>query len=168
MANIILIGFMGAGKTTLGIKLAKRLQVPFVDTDQRIEQEQQRPISDIFAKEGEAFFRNLETQQLDVLWEEVKDSVISVGGGLPVQPVNYPLLKKIGTTVYLKASKETLVERLEGDSTRPLLQGGQLEQKIADLMAAREPIYERVADVVVETDGKTIEDVMEEITALVK
>lgn len=168
MTNIILIGFMGAGKTTVGLELSKKLELPFMDTDLRIEEEQKRTISDIFAKEGEAYFRGLETQQIEKLISEAKGSIISVGGGLPVQEVNHPLLKQLGKTVYLKAKKETLVKRLQGDTSRPLLQGGELEQKIASLMADREAIYEKVADVVVKTDGKSLEDVIGEVIALTK
>ena len=152
MENIILIGFMGAGKTTLGRRLAKQLGVAFVDTDARIEQEQGRRISDIFAREGEAFFRGLETELLGRLLGQEKMRVISVGGGLPVQEQNHELLRKLGKTVYLKAEKETLLGRLTGDTERPLLQGGDLERKITQLMAAREDIYERVADVTLPTD----------------
>lgn len=160
MPNIILIGFMGAGKTTLGIGLAKELNLPFTDTDQLIEKEQKRAISDIFANEGEAYFRGLETQQLKKLIETAA-GVISVGGGLPVQEVNHPLLKALGTTIYLKAKKETLVKRLRGSTGRPLLQGGSLEEKISGLMQAREAIYEQVADITIETDGRTPEEVIE-------
>ena len=162
MRNVILIGFMGAGKTTVGKALAKECKLSFVDTDERIEEEQNRSISDIFAKEGESFFRNLETQQLRKLRKE-EEGVISVGGGLPVQEANWDLLKQLGTTIYLKASKETLVERLQGDSKRPLLQGGELEMKISSLMNQREAIYEKVADRIIVTDGKQLKDIIEEI-----
>ncbi len=163
MTNIILTGFMGAGKTTIGKRLAQKLNIPFEDTDLRIEEEQKRAISDIFANEGEGYFRGLETQQLEQLIQETNGCVISVGGGLPVQEVNHPLLKQLGKTIYLKAKKETLVNRLQGDTSRPLLQGGELEEKIRSLMAAREAIYEQVADLVIETDGKSHETVVTEI-----
>lgn len=162
MSNIILIGFMGAGKTTAGLRLAKELGVSLIDTDQRIEEEQQRSINDIFAAEGEAYFRGLETQQLKKLMQQ-EQAVISVGGGLPVQRVNHPLLKQLGQTIYLKAQKETLVKRLQGSTPRPLLKGGQLEEKIASLMEAREAVYEEVADIIVETDDKNLNEVVEAI-----
>lgn len=152
LKNIILIGFMGAGKTTLGRQLAKQLGVPFVDTDERIEQGQGRKISDMFDKEGEAYFRRLETEQLEELAAIKKRRVISVGGGLPVQEQNHALLKELGRTVYLKAEKETLIQRLSGDTSRPLLKGGGLEEKIDRLMSERGHIYEMVADVTVHTD----------------
>lgn len=160
--NIVLIGFMGAGKTTLGEVLAKKLRVPFVDTDQLIEQEQQRAISCIFEEEGEAAFRKMETETLRKL-SDGKKCVISVGGGLPVQPQNHELLKQLGITVYLKAQKETLVKRLQGDTTRPLLQGGDLLEKIETLMNQREDVYEQVADLILQTDNKQLEEVLEEL-----
>lgn len=168
MEHTILIGFMGAGKTTLGKRVAAKLQKPFEDTDLRIEKEQGRPISDIFAKEGEQYFRMLETKQLEELLKEKESCVLSVGGGLPVQEANPPLLKQLGKTIYLKASKETLVKRLQGDKSRPLLQGGQLEEKIESLMAAREHIYEQVADVIVETDHLTMDEMVDRLITIVQ
>lgn len=166
MANIILIGFMGAGKTTLGLRLSRECNLPFVDTDQRIEEEQQRSIRAIFAKEGEMYFRTLETKQLKKLMQG-PDCIISVGGGLPVQKVNHPLLKQLGNTIYLKASVKTLARRLQGSNSRPLLQGGNLEEKIAKLMEEREAIYEQVADYRIETDDKTIEEVIVQMQSLI-
>lgn len=154
MKNIILIGFMGAGKTTIGQRLAKRLQMDFLDTDQQIEKEQHCTINQIFRDKGEAQFRQMETKLLSQLLG-CENTVISVGGGLPVQTENHDLLKKLGISVYLKASKETLIERLKGSTSRPLLQGGELEHKITDLMEKRESIYEKVADSIIRTDQKS-------------
>ena len=161
MDKIILIGFMGAGKTTLGRILAKRLGISFVDTDERIVREQKRAVSDIFAKEGESYFRELETEQLKELLGLEERMVISVGGGLPVQPQNHELLRELGTTIYLKAGIETLVKRLSRDTKRPLLQGGSVEEKIAGLMREREPVYEKVADKIVQTDGKSVDEAVD-------
>lgn len=158
MKNIILIGFMGAGKTTVGRRLAAKLKLPFVDTDEQIEKEQGRSIREIFEKEGEAFFRDLETEQLRKLGRKDLCQVISVGGGLPVQIQNHELLKELGTTVYLKADKTTLVTRLSGDTGRPLLQGGSLEEKIEQLMQERASVYEQVANFIIETDSKSLQE----------
>lgn len=162
MKNIILIGFMGAGKTTIGQKLARRLQMDFVDTDQQIEKEQHCTVSKIFRDKGEVQFRRMETELLSRLLD-CENTVISVGGGLPVQTENHEYLKKLGITVYLKAAKETLIERLKGGTGRPLLQGGELEHKITDLMKKRESIYESVADTILKTDQKTPGQIVDEL-----
>lgn len=162
MKNIILIGFMGAGKTTIGQKLARRLAMDFVDTDQQIEKEQHCTIGKIFRDKGEVQFRRMETELLSRL-SGCEHTVISVGGGLPVRTENHEYLKNIGKTVYLKAEKETLVERLKGGAGRPLLQGGELEHKITELMQKRESIYERVADTVLKTDQKSPGQIVDEL-----
>lgn len=156
MKKIILVGFMGAGKTTLGRILAQRMNIGFVDTDDLIVKEEKRPIKDIFAKEGEAYFRRLETEQIKKLTKSKKSMVISVGGGLPIQPQNQGLLKELGCVIYLKAGKETLVKRLSRDTRRPLLQGGSVEEKVEKLMKEREHVYEHLADRIVYTDGKSV------------
>lgn len=160
--NIILIGFMGAGKTTMGIAFADRMDMTFVDTDQLIEKEQKRSISSIFETDGEAAFRKMETDTLKQLLQE-ENQVISAGGGLPILSENQQLLKKIGTTVYLKADKSTLADRLKGDTTRPLLREGNLEDRIETLMNQREHVYEAVADLVIITDGRNADEILAEL-----
>lgn len=162
MNNIILIGFMGSGKTTFGKWLAGGWNIGFCDTDELIETKEGRTINDIFASEGEEYFRTLETEMIRALIEERADRtaesvVISVGGGLPVRPINRELMHKLGICVYLRTSKEELVRRLQSDTTRPLLAGGKLEEKIESLMAARKDIYESVADVILDTDSMSFE-----------
>lgn len=163
MNHVILIGFMGCGKSSVGKELAGELDVPFLDTDEMIEKQTGRKISEIFRESGETYFRELETQALRQLLDSGSRKVIAVGGGLPVRPENRTYLKKLGTTVYLLARPETLVERLKGDDTRPLLQGGELRQKIEQLMNDREEIYLSVADISVATDGKTICEIAQEV-----
>lgn len=163
MNHVILIGFMGCGKSSVGKMLARELSVPFVDTDAWIEEQNGRKISDIFRESGEEHFRELETRALEQLLEDEGRKVIAVGGGLPMRPVNREYLKKLGTTVYLLAQPETLVARLQGDDTRPLLQGGELRQKILQLMSDREDIYQSAADIWISTDGKKICEITEEI-----
>lgn len=163
MNHVILIGFMGCGKSSVGKMLARELSVPFVDTDAWIEEQNGRKISDIFRESGEEYFRELETRALEQLLEDEGRKVIAVGGGLPMRPVNREYLKKLGTTVYLPAQPETLVARLQGDDTRPLLQGGELRQKILQLMSDREDIYQSAADIRISTDGKKICEITEEI-----
>lgn len=163
MNHVILIGFMGCGKSSVGKMLARELSVPFVDTDAWIEEQNGRKISDIFRESGEEYFRELETRALEQLLEDEGRKVIAVGGGLPMRPVNREYLKKLGTTVYLLAQPETLVARLQGDDTRPLLQGGELRQKIRQLMSDREDMYQSAADIRISTDGKKICEITEEI-----
>lgn len=161
--NIILIGFMGAGKSSIGRRLAKHLGWRFADTDDMVETQTGRKINDIFAKEGEAFFRSLETQMLRQLLESKERCVIAVGGGLPMQPENQPLLKKLGTVVFLEADIETLMQRLSNDKTRPKLQGGDLRERITSLMAAREATYQALADANVSTVNKSYTSTIKEI-----
>lgn len=163
MKNIILMGFMGAGKTTIGKKLSKALNWEFIDTDAYIEEEQGRKISDIFAEDGEMAFRDMETDLLKRLQNGENQFVLSIGGGMPVREENRALLRNLGMVVYLKTSKEEIIRRVSGDKNRPLLQGGDLEEKVTNLMNARECIYIETAHVEIVTDGKTPEQVVEEI-----
>lgn len=159
MRRIVLMGFMGAGKTTVGKYLAKMLSCEFIDTDERIELEQGRKISDIFAESGEQAFRDMETELLRRLQDSEEDFVLSIGGGMPVREENRELLRKIGTVVYLKASKETIIKRVSGDRSRPLLLGGELEEKVTSLMNAREKIYVETAHAKVTTDNRSPEEI---------
>ena len=115
--NIVLIGFMGSGKTTLGLKLSYLLRMPVEDTDKMIERQEGRSISEIFADEGEAYFRELETEVLRKCGSRKYEYILSVGGGTPVNPVNRPLLHQCGTVVYLRVSPEVVYERLNNDTT---------------------------------------------------
>ena len=166
MKNIVLIGFMGAGKTTIGKKLAKALEYEFIDTDEWIEKEQGRKISDIFAEDGEAVFRDMETDLLKCLQNSEEKFVLSIGGGMPMKEENRALLRNLGIVIYLKTSKEEIIRRVSGDKNRPLLQGGDLEEKVTNLMNAREQIYVETAHMEVITDGKNPLEVIEEIIKL--
>lgn len=166
MKNIILIGFMGCGKTSVGIKLSYRLRRPMIDTDKLIEKDEGRTISEIFETDGEDYFRNLETECLKRLTETVNNHIISVGGGLPIREENHILLKKLGTVVYLRAKPGTIYERLKHDTTRPLLQGDDPQQKIRTLMEKRASVYEKAADIIIDVDSKDFDTIMDEITAI--
>lgn len=157
--NIILIGFMGSGKTSVGIHLAERLSYQFKDTDQLLEKRAGDTISRIFSVHGEEYFRNLETGLLKELVPILNKTVLSSGGGLPIRDQNSKLLKELGYVVFLKASKQTTLSRLKGDSTRPLLQGEDLEKKVEKMLEIRTPIYEKAAHKVIATDGLTVEQV---------
>ena len=164
MNNVILIGFMGCGKSTVGIRLSYRIRQVLEDTDKRIEREQGRTISEIFATDGEAYFRDLETQLLKKLCSEKYKRVISTGGGLPVREENRKLLKELGHVVYLRIKPETVYNRLKNDTTRPLLQCEDPLAKIRELMELRAPLYEEAAHVVIDVDDKNIEQVLTGIT----
>lgn len=164
MKNIILIGFMGCGKSSVGRRLAEALACDFLDTDELIEQEQKKSISDIFANEGESVFREMETACLRNLLERGGEGfVLSVGGGLPVREINRKLLKQLGNVVLLKVSAEVVYKRLRGDKTRPLLQDKNPRGRIEDLMNARKGFYEDAAEYVVNVDEKNFDDIIEEI-----
>lgn len=161
--NIVLIGFMGCGKTTVGEKLAADLSFDFLDTDQYIEEKEAMTINDIFATKGEEYFRGLETSSLKELVAGTNKTIVSSGGGLPLRKENAELLQKLGFVVYLKVEKETVLQRLEGDNTRPLLACDNPAKKVGELLAFRDPIYEVGAHLVVDVDGKTVEAITEEI-----
>ena len=167
MDNIILIGFMGSGKSTVGIKLSYRLRHAMEDTDKLIEKEEGRTISEIFATDGEAYFRNLETECLKKLIQTANQKIISVGGGLPIREENHALLKKLGTVVYLRAKAETIYERVKHDTSRPLLQGDDPKGKIKTLMAQRADIYEKASDVIIDVDDKDFDTIIDEIVRAV-
>ena len=138
--NIILIGFMGAGKTTVGRKLANRLGYFFLDTDQQIEKQQGCTIEEIFRYAGEATFRDLETKLLENL-QSVRNTILSTGGGMFIRSKNQELLKDIGKTVYLQVDKGTLEQRLQCDLNRPLLQQPNWQKNVNEMLQHREPIY---------------------------
>jgi shikimate kinase len=166
--NVILCGMMGAGKTTIGIKIAERTGRRWYDTDGVIVDKYGK-ISDIFEYYGETHFRKLETEIVREL--AVKDElVISTGGGLVLKNENNELLKKNGKIVFLRASLETLAKRLHVDGTRPLLQTSteSIRDRLLRLMKERAPIYEHVADYIVDVDGKTPEQIAVEIVEMIK
>ena len=163
MKRIVLMGFMGAGKSTVGKKLAESCGCTFIDTDEWIEKEQNRKISDIFEKDGEKAFRDMETDLLKRLQDSEEEFILSIGGGMPVREENRELLRNLGTVVYLRTTKEEIIRRVSGDVNRPLLQGGALEEKVTALMNAREHIYQETAHREVLTDGKNPTELVDEI-----
>ncbi len=164
--HVIMTGFMGAGKTTVGETLAKKQQLPFLDTDQLIEVKAGMTISRIFETQGEEAFRKMETSVLEDLLERDDQAVISVGGGLPLREENRELLWKLGTVVYLQVKPETVLKRLKGDNTRPMLQGGEAGERVRSLLEYRTPLYQKAANLVVDVDDKTVSKIAEEIIEL--
>lgn len=161
--NIVLIGFMGCGKSTIGVKLSYFLRRPLIDTDKQIERKAGCSITEIFAKQGEECFRKMETQYLEKMVREKGSFILSTGGGLPMREENVALLKKIGKVVLLRVDADTVYERLKNDTTRPLLQGDNPRAKIEELLAYREPVYEACADVIVDVAGKSFREILDEI-----
>lgn len=161
--NIVLIGFMGCGKTSVGIRLSYALKRTIIDTDKWIEKKQNMTIAGIFAGKGEAVFRQMETDCIKELIQTAEGQIISTGGGLPVREENHELLRELGRVYYLKVTPDEVYERLKGDTTRPLLQGENPKAKIEELLAKRAPLYERCADVTIEVSGKSFDEIIAEI-----
>lgn len=163
MGNVILIGFMGCGKSSVAVKLSYRMKQAVTDTDKLIEKKQGKTITEIFAQDGEEAFRDMETETLKSLKETAKNQIISVGGGLPVRAENRALMKEIGKVVYLRAKPETLYERVKDDAGRPLLQCDDPLQKIRELLDERKETYVAAADLIVDVDDKNYGQILYEI-----
>ena len=158
---------MGSGKTSVGRVLADDLGYSFIDTDAMIEEKEGRSISDIFAKDGEQSFRDMETALLKELKvSQPSGAVISTGGGIVLRKENHALLKALGRVVYLKASPEETFRRVKGDTSRPLLAAEDedaLKLKIEDMLKIRGGYYELAADETYFTDDKTIAEIAKNI-----
>ncbi len=161
--HLILTGFMGAGKTTVGKALSSLMSRPLLDTDQLIEAQAGMSVSRIFEVCGEEEFRRLETETIRTILDRKEAVVLSVGGGLPLREENRLLLRQAGQVVYLRVKPQTVLTRLKGDTTRPLLQGGDVEEKVRNLLTLRGPVYEEGAHLIVDVDGKTPQQIGEEI-----
>ena len=161
--NIVLIGFMGSGKTTLGVELAKRMNMNFIDTDAYIEEKAGKSITDIFAQDGEEAFRMLETEVLITLRDTVSNTVFSTGGGMPLRAENARLLKEIGKVFYLTAANQVIYDRVKDNTKRPLLQGENPYGKICELIKQRKPLYKAAADILVDTNSNDLEEVIQAI-----
>ncbi|MDW2797955.1 shikimate kinase [Clostridium boliviensis] len=166
--NIALIGFMGAGKSTVSQYLKDMLGMNEVDVDTRIVQDQKMPIKEIFARYGEEYFRNCESSAI-VNLKDCRQTIISCGGGAVIREENVVNLKKNSRIVLLTASPETILERVKDSDERPILNGNMNVEYIKELMEKRASIYRKAADIIIETDGKDISGICEElIQALIK
>ena len=154
---------MGAGKTTVGMELAKKLNYKLIDTDLSIENDQSREIKDIFSQDGESFFRNLETLKLKEL-TNVENAIISTGGGIILKDENRSILNNL-FTIYLKADFENIFNRIKQDTSRPLLLTDDPYNTAKDIFKSRQSVYESFK-IHVRTDNKTPQQVVEEIINL--
>lgn len=162
--RIFLVGPMGAGKTTIGKKLARALRLRFVDCDHEIELRTGATIPLIFDIEGEAGFRAREKRVVDEVTLE-DGVVVATGGGAVLDPENRALLQERGFVVYLHAPLEHLLARTRGDTNRPLLQAGDRVKRMQEILKAREPLYRGVADLIVDTGALTLTAVVQNIRA---
>ena len=162
MRNLLFIGFMGAGKTTVSNAMSRITKRLVIDTDHEIEKREGRKIKEIFETEGEAYFRKAETELLRKLSDR-KDLLISCGGGMALKEENRKLMKECGTVVLLTVEPETVLGRIKDTSTRPLLKDRKDAASVKELMDLRAGAYTEAADIVVTTDGKTPEEICREI-----
>lgn len=162
MKNIVLIGFMGAGKSTIAREFQKSMGMTVLEMDAMISQREGMSIPEIFRTKGEPYFRDAETALLVEL-QERDGVVVSCGGGTPMRQCNVTEMKKIGPVVLLWAEPETVLERVRYDHGRPLLEGHKDVAYIAGLLQQRRDKYEAACDFVVRTDGKSAETIAREI-----
>jgi len=162
--TIVMVGMMGAGKTAVGTALARRLEVPFLDSDEEIVKAANMSIAEIFQRDGEAFFRKKESQVIARLLEEER-GVLSTGGGAFLSESNRRMISEKGVSVWLKADLDLLWNRVRHRDTRPLLRTDDPYRTLSDLYAARVPLYEQ-ADLVVESRAEySIEDMTDAVIA---
>jgi shikimate kinase len=160
--NLFLTGPMGAGKSTIGRQLSRQLKKPFHDSDNEIEKRTGVDIPLIFELEGEAGFRKRESAVIDEL-TQLDDIILATGGGAILDPQNRDHLTSRGTVIYLHTSVSQQLKRTGRDRNRPLLQTGDPRGKLEELMAVREPLYRATADIVINTDGMRVMDVVKQI-----
>lgn len=168
MKNIVLIGFMGTGKSCIAQELARSYGYTVVDTDACIVKEQGMTVNEIFAAKGEEEFRRIETALIRDKLLDMKGIAVSCGGGMPLREENRTLLRQVGTVIWLQTSVPELMKRLRGDTTRPLLACDDPQARVRALLAERAPLYEAAADYRVVTDGKKTAAIAREVMGLLK
>jgi shikimate kinase len=160
--NIVLIGYMGVGKSEVGGSLARSLKMKYIDTDDMIVAEEGRSIPAIFKADGEEYFRNCETRMLDKL-SGANGNVISTGGGIVLRKENVKKLKELGPLVLLTSRPEVIEKRLKKAKNRPLLDVGDRGSKIRKMLESRGPVYDSVADLKVDTSDASVDEVVKQI-----
>jgi len=161
--HVVLVGLMGAGKTTVGRELARRLGRAFVDTDELVETAAGATVAEVFAAEGESGFRARERVAVADACASPTPLVIACGGGAVLDPENRARLHDAGLVVWLRAPADALARRVGDGRARPLLAGGATDATLARLAELRAPAYEAAADVVVDTDGRTVDEVVDAV-----
>lgn len=166
MAHVVLVGFMGTGKTTVGVELAKRMELTQFDLDDLIEAKLGETIKTFFAREGEAKFREIETEVLDEYLDN--EGILSTGGGVVMKDLNRELLKETQTpVVYLRTQPNKIMDRLSGETDgRPVLKN-MTSKRFNDLWQFRAPLYEEVSDIVIDTDQLTPKELSYEIMRMI-
>ncbi len=162
--NIVLVGFMGTGKSSVGRRVARKLGFEFIDTDRVLAEHAGMEIAEIFARHGEAHFRELETGALESLGQFTR-SVIATGGGIVLRARNRELLRGLGFVVGLTASEEVIFERVSRNSKRPLLQNENPRDAVCRLLAERRALYEEAAEFTIDTSLIGHDEVAETIAA---
>ena len=162
--HIFLVGMMGAGKTTVGKSLARRLERPFVDTDKLLVERTGAPVATIFEVEGEAGFRRREAALLRELAPE-PGCVVATGGGAILDPENRRVMRDSGTVVYLRARVEHLWERTRHDTSRPLLANDDPRGTLARLLAERDPLYREAAHLIIDTGTQSVTTILQRVLA---
>lgn len=161
--HISIVGFMGSGKTTVGQELSRMVAMDLIDIDKVIEDRTKMTISQIFSAHGEAYFRELEQKTVEELYQDDNTIVFCSGGGVVLDNRNVEIMKKNGVVIWLKASASVIYKRISKETTRPLLNDAISVEKIEHMLSTRLPLYENAADMVIETDNKTAEEVSLEI-----
>jgi shikimate kinase len=165
--SIVLIGMMGAGKSSVGRLLQRRTGLARFDTDEMVAAKFGSPVAEIFATQGETMFRDAESEALRSLTEE-DSAIVVTGGGIVLRPENVDLAKQMGTVVWLEAKEETLFERASRRGTRPLLQTENPRMAFSTMLKARRPLYQSAADLRIDTTKLTHDEVADMILAEVE
>ena len=160
--NLYLTGFMGCGKSTVARGFQALYDRPVLEMDQILSGQEGMSIPEIFRLKGETYFRERETAFLDTM-EERSGTVVSCGGGVPLRKENVERMRHTGWIILLQASPEVILERVSRNDSRPLLQGKKTLEDIRALMESRRPAYESAADIVIDTDGKSVQQICREI-----
>jgi len=165
--SFFLVGPMGAGKSTIGRQLARTLDIPFIDSDREIEARTGVDIPLIFELEGESGFRKREQEVIDEL-SATPGIILATGGGAVLDASNRRNLAARGTVIYLQTSVDQQLQRTAHDRNRPLLQTDDPRKKLQQLLDQRDPLYRDIADLVIETDGCKVRDVVQKITRYIE